>query len=59
MIYLKGITIADIESSYKITRRFRKLRIPFLSEEELEKFRFETEQQYVNKRVSLMYEEKE
>lgn len=53
MIYLLGITKAEKETSNKVTRLFKSLKIPFKDEVELEKFRFNREIKF-NKNIYFM-----
>lgn len=57
MIYLIGITIAELYSSNKRTRKFKRLKLPFNTEKELESFICEMGNN-LNKRVYPMTLEK-
>lgn len=56
MYYLTGITIAN--GTKAKTRNFKKLKIPFQTFKEIEKFRFGMEQDLPGKRVYFKYIEK-
>lgn len=57
MVYLIGITKANKETSNKVTKRFKKLKIPFLNDNDLEKFRYNREITF-NKKIYFMSKEK-
>ena len=57
MIYLTGITIAELHSSNKTTRKFKRIKLPFNTENELESFICEMGND-LNKRVYPMTLEK-